>query len=232
VIPRLRSWKCHRVLTAVRHITPISGIMSTSSANPTTARNLTHPTEHHSPSQAFDAILSNQSTNTNPKPLQLQHVLEEHPHKTIMGASRPSSRQTRNQIAKILHDRTIERLRECHVDTSTLGQERFSWLSPEDGHVQDSHVLALYETWMRNPMLITDHDLQSMIAIKPSTAASPKPSNGRVGYIRSWEMKAAELDKLIRHIRQSGKNLSEVDRWAHATRVADSDTILTIRYVA
>jgi len=60
--------------------------MSTSSANPTTARNLTHPTEHHSPSQAFDAILSNQSTNTNPKPLQLQHVLEEHPHKTIMGA--------------------------------------------------------------------------------------------------------------------------------------------------
>lgn len=135
-----------------------------------------------------------------------------------------------------LHKQTVKTLGEYYVDVSLFTQQHFvSWLRFQvKYHEPETCATDLLKAWMRSPMLVADNQLQFLISMQPSTAASPRLSNGSVCYIRSWELKASELGRVILHTRQNRQSqvpFLELGHWESVIAGADPDTILTVRFV-
>ncbi|KAI2620542.1 hypothetical protein GGR54DRAFT_104158 [Hypoxylon sp. NC1633] len=127
---------------------------------------------------------------------------------------------------------------EAHI-LKTLIRQMFQFLvpSPQDSHTLDQ--LAIWHTFTRCPILVSDDQLSQIIPIKHHLLCSPfeapaLPSNfGTVFYVVSWSLPVGDLDRLSRILRENGKTFEELKAWK---RVAFHEKLspshnLTIRYV-
>lgn len=62
---------------------------------------------------------------------------------------------TWEKMAKVLHDGTVSRLRELHLDIRPYTLDRYAWLAPEENELDNPEILAIYAQWMENPMFVT-----------------------------------------------------------------------------
>ncbi|KAJ5358844.1 uncharacterized protein N7496_011257 [Penicillium cataractarum] len=133
---------------------------------------------------------------------------------------------------KAVFDKLRLELKVHHIDVSEMVLERFSLILPGTDASQEQ--LKVLQTFLVQPMLVTNEELKQIMRLEPSNAVPSFKKNvlsrEHAFYMRSWSMTPIQLYDISKHLQEEGRTFPELDEWKFISFMAGTRNV-TVRYI-
>ena len=120
-------------------------------------------------------------------------------------------------------------LRMQSVDVRGFTTQHLQAFLPVETNTEDH--LHIFTSFMKEPLLVPDSDLQSILRCKPSLKGDPWIKYGTFCYYRSWPMTCEQLQDILASLAEQKFFSKRMQHWMNICRIARPGQVITICYI-
>ena len=132
-------------------------------------------------------------------------------------------------LSRIILRQVRSELRTQCVDVGGFTAQHLQAFLPKETNTEDH--LRIFVSFMNEPLLVQDADLQRILRCKPSRRGDPRMKHATICYYRSWPMTWEQLEDVLDRLAEQNSSSTRTHHWACVCRAAKPGQTLTIRYV-
>lgn len=133
------------------------------------------------------------------------------------------------KLSWIMMRQVRSEMRMQRVDMRGFTTQHLQAFLPVETNTEDH--LRIFISFMKEPLLAPDSDLQSTLRCKPSLKDDPRIKYGTFCYYRSWPMTREQLQDILASLAEQGFFSRRTQHWTNIYRIARPGQVITIRYI-
>ena len=133
------------------------------------------------------------------------------------------------KLSRVMMRQVRSELRMQNVDVRGFTTQHLQACLPVETNTEDH--LNIFKSFMKEPLLVPDSDLQSILRYKPSLKGDPRIKYGTFCYYRSWPMTREQLQDILASLAEQNFFSKRTQHWTNICRIARPGQVITIRYI-
>ena len=118
------------------------------------------------------------------------------------------------------------------VDVRGFTAQHLQAFLPRETNTEDHFRIYIYiNSFMKEPLLVSDSDLQSILRCKPSLQSDPRIKHATICYYRSWPITREQLHDILARLAEQGFFSKRTQHWTIICRIARPGQVIAIRYI-